>query len=278
MRTSFFAPIALLLVLFYGSGNRFYKSLYNTHSGDSTIIDHKLDGSVDEWPADKFTDNKDLGLAYAIDNNSENLYVVLNITHPGEQMKVMRMGMSLYIDLKGKKKESRGIEFPIKKENGNNGGYQPQPATNQSQDGQKGSFDFKRMRMMMAINLIHLKQFGFTEGDPIEQDLLKRDEPSIAYNWDSLDVMHIEYMIPMKMLGDASSLNQKMISIGWKINGIDLSSTSENSTGTSMGRGGRGGGGFSGRSGPRNPGNSSSGADREKMMKEPSVWGKYTIR
>jgi len=41
---------------------------------------------------------------------------------------------------------------------------------------------------------------------------------------DSTDVMHIEYNIPFSILADATSLGQKTISVGFRINGVESSS------------------------------------------------------
>ncbi|HSU28059.1 MAG TPA: hypothetical protein VLJ68_06745 [Chitinophagaceae bacterium] len=84
-------------------------------TADSTIIEHHLDGSIAEWPAGKFSTDEETKIRYMADNDSINLYLALSVPDQGMQMKMSRIGMKLYIDLKGKKKESMGIEFPLKK-------------------------------------------------------------------------------------------------------------------------------------------------------------------
>jgi uncharacterized membrane protein YgcG len=263
---------------------------------DSDIINHVLDGSVSEWPENKFEIDKGTNIKYAIDNNAQDLYAALTIPDFRTQMKMMRMGMNLFIDLKGKKKENRGIEFPVKREDGDyTGGYSGERSDesrsnrdeNDQTNGQRRKPDLKAIRNSMALNLIFMKLFGFTNGDPVKQGLQMPGTAQISYAWDSADVMHIEYLIPLKMLNEnVESLKQKNISIGWKINGVEMPATSSSSFGTSSmgnsgggGRSGRGGsGGFSRGSGS-STGNSNnfSQADREKMMEPQSFWTKFTL-
>jgi hypothetical protein len=240
---------------------------------DSVIIEHQLDGTVKEWPVEKFSSDKDAGIDYAIDNDGQNLYLAMKIPGQGEQMKIMRMGMSFFIDLKGKHKKNQGIEFPIKKDIGGfQGGGMPQ----RNEQGERP--DVKAIRMMLAINLISLKLFGFTDAEPVEQALDMDGSARIAYNWDSTDLMQIEYILPLKMLGDPASLDQKNISIGWKVNGAELPSSGTYTSGISGSKptssigpgGGRPGTGTVNRSGSGQP-------DMQKMMQEQEIWTKYTF-
>jgi hypothetical protein len=50
------------------------------------------------------------------------------------------------------------------------------------------------------------------------------ESANIAFAWDSTDVMNIEYRIPLSFFGTLSS-DQKDVSIGWKINGLNFPQT-----------------------------------------------------
>ena len=226
-------------------------------------------------------------IKYAIDNDSQNLYLALIIPNFRAQMKMMRQGMELYIDLKGKKKEGKGIDFPVKRDVGDNNSMMNfRGHSNEENNGQENAEqrkpNMKTMRATMALNLISMKLFGFSN-DPQEQRLDMPGSADIAYAWDSTDVMNIEYRIPFSLFGNTSSLNKKNISIGWKLNGVEFSSN--NSGSTESRTGGRRGGGFGGSEGRRNFGGGSgsqddraSGESFENMRKDQSFWAKYVVK
>lgn len=233
---------------------------------DTVGITHVQDGLVSEWPDSIFQTDKGTNIRYAADNDAKNLYVAMKIQDFPIQMKMMRQGMNFYIDLKGKKKENRGIEFPIKRESETSG----------FGNNQQGSFDKKAMRSRFAIFMLTLKAFGFNDSDPVTQALQTEGSVNLAYSWDAEDVMYIEYLIPLNMLGDAASLNQKTISIGWKINGVDVSSfgsgvTSSTSTVVTTSSNGR----TTSRTLPSTTTTSPPPQTFDSMMEEKSFWMKY---
>jgi len=173
---------------------------------DTSHVDHVLDGLTAEWPDSIFHTEKETLIRYATDNNGQNLFLAMRIPDFRTQMKIMQ-GMKVFIDLKGKKKENRGIEYPVKPEGAFAGNM---PA---------GTTDKKEMRASMSFHLFAMKVFGFTDIEPFSQGLQMPNSVNIAFNWDSSDVLHIEYLIPLNMLDDINSLRQKTISIGWKIYG-----------------------------------------------------------
>jgi hypothetical protein len=131
------------------------------------------------------------------------------------------------------------------------------------------------------LNMIFLRVFGVEGQDETQNKGLMMDgNANIAFTWDTADVMHIEYLVPLTMVGDIKSLQDKTISIGWKINGMDNSSTTTSGTPTPGVISGR-------RSSGRSPvRTTSSGAGTsgttskerfDKMMKEQNFWTKYTF-
>jgi hypothetical protein len=114
---------------------------------------------------------------------------------------------------------------------------------------------------------------------------------NIAFKWDAADAMHIEYNIPLSLLGEWSSLNQKDISLGWRINGFERApgehntenaENNEGGGGFSGGRrGGSGGGGRGRYGGGKGFGGQTGGnykkIDPDEMRKEQTFWTKYMI-
>jgi len=243
---------------------------------DTSRITHVLDGNTNEWPDSMFQVDKETSMHYAMDNDAHQLYLALRIPDFRTQMKMMRQGMNLYIDLKGKKKEGRGIEFPIKPEAGSVAGAGP----GQGNNGEHGNFNKQAIRESMAVRLIVMKLFGFTDDEPKPQGLQMEGSAKIGFIWDSADVMHVEYVIPFSMLGDAASLHQKTVGIGWKINGIESSSSSPAMFTTSSsvpGRASPGGINRTGGAGRGATNYSTSQPDMQGVTSEQSVWTKYTI-
>jgi hypothetical protein len=241
------------------------------------IIHHKQDGIINEWPSSKFETDISTDISYAIDNDSTNLYLALNIPNQGIQMKLMRTGMNLYIDLKGKKKEGRGISFPVKDENVasdktsfvNAAGTEDANATNDVLQPQRQT-DIKAARSAMALRLTYMSVFGFEGIENHDQGLQMPGSINISFAWDSADVMHIEYAVPLKMLEDAAALKNKEIAVGWKINGVYPSDKP------------------AGRK-PRNRANAGYGEhhtgfdpnakriNHETIIREQNIWTKYTM-
>ena len=154
---------------------------------DSTIIIHQLDGIIEEWPAEKFITDKETKTRIATDNDDQFLFLALTILDVPTQRNIMQSGINLYVDIKGKKKESLGIEFPV------------------------------------AANPGSMRLFGISGSEPAILPTSSEGNTNIAFSWDSSNVLHIEYNIPLKMLQKTvSELANKKISVGWKLNESEM--------------------------------------------------------
>jgi len=154
--------IGLLLLSFR---NRTFFNNYQAYSSTDTAIHHVLDGKTNEWPVQKFETDVRSEIKYAVDNDTQNLYLALIIPNSRTQMTIMRQGMELYLDTKGKKKESKGIEFPVKEgrsqaDNFNNFRGQQTDQGNKEESREERKATMKAMRAAMAINLVAMKVFG----------------------------------------------------------------------------------------------------------------------
>ena len=203
-------------------------------SGDTTHIVHVLDGAVGEWPQSKFQPDEDTTIFLAVDNDDKNFYIALTIPDYSMQSKLMRNGMTFYIDLKGKKREGRGIEFPIKGEVNNfiSGSY-PSPVAppangeEPKKESPKKEMDKKTMRSIMSLGLTACKVFGMEGGGNDEQGIKMPGGVNIQFKWDADDQMHIEYLVPLRLLGENAALDKKEIFVGWKVNGFDRTQISD---------------------------------------------------
>jgi len=134
--------------------------------------------------------------------------------------------------------------------------------------------DIKKIRMSFITSMLKLKTFGFENSDPEmnTQGLTVAGQPQTAFSWDAKDALIIEYVIPLQILGKPSALNQKIVSIGWKVNGIDLTQLP-----AAGGRGPRPGVSTGGRAPGGAGGPGGAGSTNADMLKEQSFWTKYTF-
>lgn len=246
-------------------------------------IKHIIDGLVTEWPAEEFHPDDDTTVFMAAANDQQNLYVVLNIPDFSMQSKLMRNGMKLFIDLKEKKKESHGIEFPIAAEvNAFIKQTLPPQQTAQGTDAPKQPQpDRKKFRSAMALAMVSLKIFGFPTDSKESQGLAVPGSAQVAFKWDAQDVMHIEYAIPLKLIGLPVNA-KRSIDLGWQINafggdgqmghGGHNGQMGQNGYGGHMqGMNSSGAMGFNGA-----PGRAQRRMSMADMAREQSFWMKYT--
>jgi len=157
---------------------------------DTTSIIHSLDGDISEWPSEKFIIDKETKTRFATDNDTQFLFLALTIPDRFIQKKIMQSGINLYVDIKGKKKENVGIEYPV------------------------------------AGNPAAMRLFGFSDSEPATLNIRSEGTVNIAFSWDSSNVLHIEYNIPLGLLEKTvSSLANKKISVGWKLNEAEMNNT-----------------------------------------------------
>src|SRR5580692_11823517 len=72
-----------------------------------------IDGNANDWKHTPFTLDPSTTLRYALTNDSTNLYVCLTSTNPGLERKIFEMGMKVYFDTSGERKEACGVQFPM---------------------------------------------------------------------------------------------------------------------------------------------------------------------
>lgn len=245
----------------------------NLHVSDTLNINHNFDGKTDEWPAEMFTTDKETTVKYAIDNDQQFLYLAVQIDDIKTQMKITRTGMNLFIDSKGKKKESKGLEFPLKREFGTNDTEPSEKRNNPPSENNRP--DFTKLKSNMMLSLLYMKVFGFNDigSEPISQGLDAPGKINIAYSWDSLNVLSIEYKVPLTFIDEISSLNQRTISIGLRLKGMDVTSGASGQGTNRQTAAVRGGGGRP----PSVGAGTGNGSSNRGSMQEQNIWTKYLI-
>jgi hypothetical protein len=107
-----------------------------------------IDGSNKDWPSPypEYDDKAQLG--YAVSNDKENLYITVETGDPATQLKILRQGLTVWIDKTGEKEEQTAINFPIPSQ----ATEEPKPkrekpTSGQFQQGNGSTQDKKRMEL-----------------------------------------------------------------------------------------------------------------------------------
>jgi len=179
---------------------------------DTTKIVHTIDGNISEWKVDSFETDKDSQMQFAVDHDANYLFVAVKISDQRTQMKMMTQGMNMYIDRKGKHKESTGINFPMAQ-----GRDALRSVYSNNSDAQTPP-DPKAIREALASKMFLLKTFGFEDREDKQQMIVDEAGISVSFDWDQENNMYIEYLVPLPFLGKNSDLNGKTISVGWQLN------------------------------------------------------------
>ena len=77
-----------------------------------------VDGDISEWGDSLRYYYAEKHWNYDVANTKDTLYFAIRFTDRVDQMRVLRAGLTISIDPKGKKKEAYSITFPLKTENG----------------------------------------------------------------------------------------------------------------------------------------------------------------
>jgi len=111
------------------------------------VIPIDIDGNNRDWPS-PYPDYDDKAmLGYAVSNDKDNLYITVETGDPATQLKILREGLTVWIDKKGEKEEVTGINYPIPTaaDNSKDGGQRP--SSMHAQSG-AGSVDQEQKRRM----------------------------------------------------------------------------------------------------------------------------------
>jgi hypothetical protein len=175
---------------------------------DTLPFKHSTNGELDDWDPASFDIHELSGIRFATENDKEKLYIAMYIIDQSVQKRIAQAGMLIMIDVKGKKRESTYIEFPVKKDPLSE---MPDPDL----QGQNQSFTER-----LAASMLFLKKKGFKgQSQDIEMELAgTASDIMVSFGWDERNVLYIEYEIPLKRLAAVENLMSKEITVGFKLN------------------------------------------------------------
>jgi hypothetical protein len=188
-----------------------------------------IDGNCDEWPQPFNFYNGETKLQYRIANDTSNIYICFKVTDQQAQMKMMRAGINVWIDPKGKKKESIGIRFPMKQDRSASESAMPPSEERAQIPGQAlPKHDFRNFKLRAQAEQITMKLQGFA-GVPDEIIGIKKSTGiQAAFNWDTLDILCIEYQIPIFMVLQrpfTAADTVKPLGLGFVVNALEATAS-----------------------------------------------------
>jgi hypothetical protein len=71
-----------------------------------------IDGKTDDWRGN-LKPVKDTNVAVSVSNDQQNLYLCLRVDNEAYSSQIMRQGLTVWFDLRGKKKKTLGLRYPI---------------------------------------------------------------------------------------------------------------------------------------------------------------------
>jgi hypothetical protein len=243
-----------------------------------------IDGSIKEWGDSLRYYNAEKRINYALANDKDNLYMAIRVIDRSEQTRILRAGITLSINTKGKKKEGYSITFPVNT-SGNSTPLNLQK--DDSGDITKQDHDALMQAVLTVLRGIKVEGFKDIEGDMITTSNTYGIKTAIDY--DDKDYLVCEAAIPLKLL-HADDVAKTEWAFNFKINGITKPAAPEGeSQGSGGGRGGRGGGGGGmggggrgghgggGGRGGRGGGAGAASSDNSTLFKSEDFWEKFYL-
>jgi len=246
-----------------------------------------VDGDIKEWGDSLRYYNTEKHLNYAIANTKDTLYFAIRFNDRVDQRRVLRAGLTLSIDTKGKKKETYSITFPLNTQT-------TVPLRSIVDTGLAESTKQEREELMREriTNLRGIKVEGFKD---IEDEMITTSNTygiQTAVNYDDNGYLVCEAAIPLQYF-HVDDLAKNEWAFNFKINGVERKlpsqSSDQGSGGGGGGGGGRGGGGGmgggmggggGGRHGGKSGGSqsqSSTSGESAEMARTTDFWTKFYL-
>ncbi|MBD0376869.1 MAG: hypothetical protein ICV51_14715 [Flavisolibacter sp.] len=222
-------PLSLLLLLI------FYESSFLFAQDDSTL--HKalwqvqpifIDGSDADWPAALPFNDENGKLRYAITNDTKALYIFLVTKDPLMEQKMLKAGLTLYLNREGKKRENTSINYSLEA----------------SDDGMPAG-DLRMVKLNVLMGAKEMELLGFSKGNgrqPIDGTNELGVQVHVGFK-ETGEVLY-EAAIPLAALYKNGSDAEKPLAVGIAVKGLPRTApaaVNNNNPVPASGRGGRGG-------------------------------------
>lgn len=201
-----------------------------------------VDANLADWGDSLKYYSEDTGEHFAFTNDKDNLYFAVKLEDLAQAMRVLKAGLTLSIDPKGKKKPSYSITFPVNTQPGTVN----KPLQTNSLNGVTQA-DRDELHRELITSLRGIKLEGFNQKD-IEGDMITTSNTygiKTAIDYDAKGNLICEAAIPLKFFNiDPKSKNEWSFDV--KMNAISnqpAKSDGDGKVSSNFGGGGRNGGG-----------------------------------
>ena len=224
---------------------------------------------------------------YDVFNDDKNVYVSLKASDYYAQVKILRFGLTLWLDEKGKKHKEKGIVFPME-----SGMKKPAQTPGRGTMTPGGKQGFAQLHSLYELSDKNILLIGFN-GKGSKQEIYPKREKydiDVTITFDSLNILNYLAVIPIEKILSENPDNRSF-SIGFESGFLDMSTMSSMMQGGGMrggghpggmggGRGGGMGGGRGGRGGMKGgvrPGGGSMATMRTALTEPIKVWFATTL-
>jgi len=241
MKNIFILSFGLLLIFSYTACS---PKEYPVGNYQATKI--LADGNSIDWSLPLRFGAEDGLLQYNITNYKNNIYVSVATNDQATQMNILRSGITVYFDTKGKTNKTMGLSFPANEvSDGDKRNFRPiAGGANKTAD----QLNFKK-QILMDKDIF--KAFGFINMDNRIYDVSDTSHIKMGINYDAFGNLVFETIVPIKNIYDKdfTAKTAPSLSVGIVINSSGMSARGMNNAGGESGmRNGRGmsGGGMRG--------------------------------
>jgi hypothetical protein len=272
MRTPFtsskwWVPAALSGTFFFFSCS--HKLAPEGHFQSTPIV---TDGKTDDWPIPLRFSNGSRTLQYNVTNDDNNIYICISSKEAATQLRILRSGMTIWLDPKGEKNKTMALYFPI--------GKQPDPERYSGRNSKSTGSDVNTREAELLLQSNYYNTIGFLDMENGQFGVTDTKSPiqlAIKHN-DQDSVLVYEVMIPVRNVLGAdweARANKKSFSVGIVLNGTPGTPAGGGGLGPRTSPGGmRGMGGM--RSGMGSGRGYGGGGPVSRGQKEDADW--YTFR
>ena len=263
-----------ILILVFTVGNSFgFARSSNHHDKEKKFPSTYKEGIVvngnsSEWANELFNFNKQAQVNYAIVNDTAAIYICLRIADDAAQMKILKSGIDICFNTRGKKKAEAKLHFPI--------GSKPDAMSSRVNPGDRRGR--KNIHLMFLLQMQDMELSGFKSNVNGFQNIKSgKNGVLAAINWDSTNVMVYEARIPFTAFNqDVKSLEPLNVGIIIKGTPKPVHPPDDTQNGQDMaGQGNRGG---------MRPGGGvnqaqlmEQRADNQKMYEDDEIWRSIAI-